>query len=516
MQFPQPVSALRITIDPSVRYQTIDGFGGHGAMVPWWEPGPYYNQEFLDNLIDNLGLTIIRNQYYPPAEAYHWNDQKKYLQALQQKAGASGEPLTVFATFWSAPASMKTNGDLKWGGHLKPSSYTEFGQYANSCIKTHRDAGIELDVLSLQNEPHVIVFYNSCVYTAEEYRDMLKVAGPIIHNAYPSVELCGPERMADWTQWDVELDDGTVSARNYEAKVLADATARKHLDILAFHGYHNGDNDIPTRITHFDGADTVATIWGQISRLAQARDKRIWMTETGAWEHSWEGAMQMAATMLVTLKYGRVSAWVWWQLSEPGRNKHSLFLDRQPGARFFAAKHFYRYIRPGAITIDSKVADDSQLGAIAFIHPEERTLTMVIINLAGETKTIDLDSPALPGTMRMLRSTSSERCQDKGEVPTDAPISVPGSSIITLTAEGFVASTKSRAYRNHALYGTADASGASPQFYDLRGRGIGAGATVPGKGPQTPGVYLEMRNQTPGTSLMPQLQGRPGSTDLSN
>ena len=58
--------AVSVSVNKSVAYQTIDGFGAHGAMDVWWGRGPFYNQAFLDRVIDDLGLTIVRNEYYPP------------------------------------------------------------------------------------------------------------------------------------------------------------------------------------------------------------------------------------------------------------------------------------------------------------------------------------------------------------------------------------------------------------------------------------------------------------------
>ena len=58
--------AVNVSVNVSAAYQTIDGFGAHGVMDVWWGSGPFYDQAFLDRVIDDLGLTIVRNEYYPP------------------------------------------------------------------------------------------------------------------------------------------------------------------------------------------------------------------------------------------------------------------------------------------------------------------------------------------------------------------------------------------------------------------------------------------------------------------
>jgi len=180
-------SAVKISVNKGTTYQTIEGFGAHGAMDVWWEGGPFFNQAFLDRMIDDLGLTIVRNEYYPPDDNQcNFAKQTPYLRAMKEKAAASGEPLKFIATFWSPPAAFKDNNSIKQGGRVLPEHYADLGKYAVSAIAAYKDIGIDLYALSLQNEPNFKEPYNSCVYNPGQYRDMLKAAGPIIKQAFPN------------------------------------------------------------------------------------------------------------------------------------------------------------------------------------------------------------------------------------------------------------------------------------------------------------------------------------------
>ena len=65
----------------------------------------------------------------------------------------------------------------------KPTMRTFPAENEELVVKT----GIPLYSLSLQNEPSLELFYNTCIYSGEQFRDMLKVVGPIIRQAHPDL-----------------------------------------------------------------------------------------------------------------------------------------------------------------------------------------------------------------------------------------------------------------------------------------------------------------------------------------
>src|ERR1035437_2645596 len=205
-----PARAAQVTIDRTQRTQTIDGFGFFGAHDTWWGSAKdLVNTAWFDAVIDDLGITVWRNEIYPPADSISgqdadWTKQKPVVQAMWNKAKASGVPLKIILTVWSPPSSMKcvVGSDTtphpdgtKNGGSLCPPKRADYANYLVAALKQYKDIGVDVFALSFQNEPLFVESYNSCVYTQKEYADTLASIGPIIHTAYPSVKLFGSENM---------------------------------------------------------------------------------------------------------------------------------------------------------------------------------------------------------------------------------------------------------------------------------------------------------------------------------
>jgi O-glycosyl hydrolase len=76
------------------------------------------------------------------------------------------------------------------------------------------------------------------------------------------------------------------------------------------------------------------------------------MTETSGFSNDWKGAMKLAKGMYTALRYGNISAWLFWTISTKKLDKYSLMNSKgQKSKRYYVSKSFYRYIRPGAVRI---------------------------------------------------------------------------------------------------------------------------------------------------------------------
>jgi len=127
------VFAATITVNESTEYQTIDGFGAFGFRnVNWANPSDWWSDSFGDMIIGDLGLTIHRNEYYPPEgdQDTQFSEQAPYFQLLRDKAAQLGEPLKIIITYWTPPSYMKSNGGPD-GGYLLPEYYDDFGNYTS-------------------------------------------------------------------------------------------------------------------------------------------------------------------------------------------------------------------------------------------------------------------------------------------------------------------------------------------------------------------------------------------------
>ncbi|MBD3243755.1 MAG: hypothetical protein GF331_24400, partial [Chitinivibrionales bacterium] len=197
--------------------------------------------------------------------------------------------------------------------------------------------------------------------------------------------------------------------------------ANPYLDIFATHTYSDGVNPVPT--------SEQAQAWQRPASHIKNTGRPFWMTETSGYGTDWDGAMTMAFGIYTALRYGHVSGWVYYRLLD------FLGQDMRPTNQYYAAKPYYRWVRPGAVRIETS-CDDDEVHPLAFHHKDNNTLAIVTINYSGSSKTMNLTGNDLPSSMRMYRSTSSDKCVDAGAV---APSSVqlPGRSITTLFAENY-------------------------------------------------------------------------------
>jgi O-glycosyl hydrolase len=433
--------AATVTINPAQEHQTIDGFGGFALDL-------ISTQSYLDKLLVDLGVTMIRTNTGEAAQStQQWVN---WLNAFKARAAHHNVNVKYICSSWSPPAWMKYNNSVSGldasTNKLKPEHYDD---YAN-VVKTYLDAvkaGCNIDyyAVSLQNEPAFPEPYWSCVYTPTEYRDMIKVAGPIIHAAHPNIKIFGAEHML--TNW------GT-----FEGPLMQDAASRAQMGAFAVHGYNDGVHPEPT-----SGA---ATNWNRAAMNAGSVGLPLWMTETSGYSHNWSGAMNLAEMIYAALKYGKLAAWVWWTISG-GNDPEHIMVGENPTELYYVHKHYARYIRPGAKMIGA-TSDDNLVFSVAFHHDANNTLSLVLINANTSSREVTLTGHG-SATFRKYESTSgSATCADRGT--TGATLTLPASSVTSLFAENYTPSTAARPDHSQAAVVRPRGSVLSAERYMLTGR----------------------------------------------
>ena len=452
----ETLPSVNIQLDFDLRYQSMDGFGFFGAKDAWWRnPADMWDSSWGERVIADLGITIWRNEIYPPAipgaaQDADWNKQRAVVAGLKAKADQHGVPLKFIATVWSPPADLKWASRFSWaedeqatrwedaavttknGGTLNPNKYDEYATYLNHHIRLYKELGIDLYALSLQNEPAFTQTFNSCTYTTFWYTDLLNAVVPRIKAVNPQIKFFGAEHM-------LAMEGMEKNWRwFYHSAIKANAEATGNLDILAVHGYSDG-------VVPSSGSELVNMWQNHAIQFSVPMGKKVWMSETSGYSESWEnaggktGALGLGLDMLTALIHGNINAWIWWQGSElDGIDEYNLMNGVVPGTKYFVSKHFYRYIRPGAVRIGASSSDESVF-VTAFTHQLKGTTTVVIIN-AGEPKEIRLTGSGLPQEFDMYRTSTekTERCTliEKVGGGDGSRFVLPGKSIVTLQAGG--------------------------------------------------------------------------------
>lgn len=444
-----------ITVDKNITYQTIDGFGFFGGQDVWWgAAGNMWNDAWGEKVISDLGITIWRNEYFPPAtesasQDADWPKQKPVVEGLKAAAAKYNVDLKFIFTIWSPPADLKWQATLQWagdenatrnegpvstknGGTLNPNKYAEYASWLIAGLDLYKNSGVDVYAISLQNEPMFKQTFNSCQYTASWYNDLLNNVVPKIHETYPGVKIFGSENMLDMEGADANWP------YFYHSKIKSNAEASANIDILAVHGYNDG-------VAPTTGSGLADRWTNHREQFSVPMNKPTWMTETSGYVDSWlgsdsPGALSLAQDIHAGLYYGNMSAWVWWQGSQlDGIGAYNLMNGLTAGKKYYVSKHYYRYIRPGAVRISATSGEPNNIFVTAWQHTGKATMTLVVINSGTADKLIYLDGEGLPDTFSMYRTTGgTDNCTLSGTVgKTEVnAFVIPAKSIITLQAGG--------------------------------------------------------------------------------
>lgn len=155
-----PISGAMATVNFGTVHQTIRGFGGADAWMPQM-PAAEVNALFGTGS-GQIGLSILRARI-DPYSTTNWSTEL----ANAQGAIAAGSNVSIIATPWTPPASMKSNNNVVMGS-LNPSSYAAYASYLQSFVTYMGNGGVNLYAISMQNEPDANVTYESCVWTPSQ------------------------------------------------------------------------------------------------------------------------------------------------------------------------------------------------------------------------------------------------------------------------------------------------------------------------------------------------------------
>ena len=417
-----------VKIDPGTEFQTIDGFGT--CMINYKEfPEEYSEPDFFDRVVYDLGLSILRipipehleykNDDDDP-DHFNWNgyhmannNRRRGLEETMQfvqefkKRGVD----RFMATPWSPPQYMKTNKAPIQGGFLRADMVDEFAEYlAAFIILTKKNWDIDFNWVSIQNECIFAQFYRSCLYHGPGMREAVRAVSKKFEKEKINAKILINE--------DVFFPQRVFA---FLQPVFADPETKNFQGNIAVHR-HAGPKGLEE--------------WKD---LTAGLNRKNWMTETSGHDTTWQGAFTLANDIHNYLAMGNFSAWLYWQISGEtgGSNEqvYTLMLNGKPTKKYYTSKHFYRYIRPGAIRIRTESPSDS-LSISAYKHPDTGILTLVMLNNSSNTLHISLENgPQIPGKFKVYQSTETELFQVKDRYHIGEPMIVPAKSIITIVGK---------------------------------------------------------------------------------
>lgn len=291
-------------------------------------------------------------------------DKKSLIPMIKEATKLAKGGMILFASPWSPPAWMKTNGQMNHGGQLKKEYWQTWAYYFAKYIKTYAKAGIKIWGVTVQNEPEATQVWDSCRYSGEEERDFVKVLGPMLEK-----EGLSDVKIMIW-----DHNKNIIYAR--AKTILSDPQAAKYVWGVGFHWY-SGDQ--------FEELDKVHKEF-PFTKLVFTEG----CLERGVQLGSWNPGEKYGHDIIGDLNNWTVG-WTDWNmiLDETGGPNHvnnlcdaPIICDTKTNTvhyqnSFYYLGHFSRYIRPGALRIDS-VSTIDQLEITSFLNRDSKIATVVM------------------------------------------------------------------------------------------------------------------------------------------
>ena len=281
--------------------------------------------------------------------------------------------LKLIASPWSPPVWMKDNGKSK-GGHLLSKYYETYAQYFVKYIQLMRAEGLQINAVTIQNEPEHGGNNPSMLMTAVEQNTFIK-------------NHLGPAFKKQGLQTEIVIWDHNADNPNYPIQILNDSVTKSFISASAFHLYLGHES--------------------ALSKLHQAHpDKKIYFTE------QWTGARgSFAGDFMWHMEHiviGTMTNWssmvLEWNLAnDPTYGPHTpggcteclgaLTIDGSDLKRnvsFYIIGQVAPFIPAGSARIQTK-SSNAQIKSIGFKRPDGKKV-LVALNTGKETVfTIDFE-----------------------------------------------------------------------------------------------------------------------------
>jgi len=419
-----------IDVSSRVTNQAIIGFGGaftEAAALVYQGMSATNQEKFMEKYFDaekgigfTLGRVHINSCDFSPSPA-QWSlddvdgdfnleyfdtnathDKEAMIPLIlagMDKIRQSNRELKLFASPWSPPAWMKTNGQMVGGGKLKPECSAVWADYFVKWIDAYKAAGVPLWAVTPQNEPENAAGWEACVYTADEEADWIgNELGPKLQAAHPEVLILPHDHNKDHVQL-------------WADTMFSHPTAAQYVSGMAFHWYSGDEFDHVAQI-HKKYPDAV------LLPTEATWEKYRWGPETTVETGEWFFGEGYAHDILGDLNSG-AQGWTDWNLlldqdggpNHLGNNcdapmmadngKQELYLHPQ----YYFIGHFSKFLVPGSKHLTSAVSgstsytgggrgygscsEEDGVEATAFLRPDN-VVAVVVLNCGASPQNFKL------------------------------------------------------------------------------------------------------------------------------
>jgi len=395
-----------INLYPEVEFQKIIGFGGAFTeasayqfsrmsakskakiIKAYFDPKNGLGYNFCRTHIHSCDFTCSRYTYVEDGDkelkTFSIERDRKYiLPFIKAAQKAAGKDLLLFASPWSPPGWMKSNGDMCHGGRLLDEYYQAWANYFVRYLQEYKKEGIPFFGVTVQNEAIAVQTWESCLYTAEEEAVFVtKFLKPALKKAG-----FGETKVMIWDH---------NKERVYERARDSFAVPGAKDDIwgVAFHWYSG---------RHFDALEMTHNAFPDKPLILTEYCIGEFYGETARYPHtSWKGVEIYATELIGDFNHHMAAETIWnLLLDETGGPFH----DRDGGVSvdivvnpekdeisieptYYAIAHFSRFIKRGAVRIGTSCFSDS-IDVTAFKNPGGE-IVAVVLNHGTEAEKLRL------------------------------------------------------------------------------------------------------------------------------
>ncbi|WAQ99108.1 NEG1-like protein [Mya arenaria] len=398
-----------VWVDRNKRRQSMEGFGAAltnaAAYVIYHSPNRHAIMgDLFGNSLDDLGVSFLRlvmgasdfqgvnpytyddltNNHDTDFDLNHFSidNDRAFVLPIVKEAKSINPNLRILATPWTAPAWMKTSHNI-FGGDLNGDGrYLEaYAKYFVRFIQAYQAEGIHIDYLSLQNEP---LLSRNDYPTMVINIDLMKI---FIR------DHVGPQFRQNNINTKLIVYDHNWSGSWYPELLLSDSSVKQYISGVGWHGY-DGRHDVPGGFHN------------------KHPDVGMYFTEIsgGGWDTNFASTLTWDSRIIFigqTLNWAKaVDLW-------------NLALDENHGPRvgvggckdcrgvitvsnggytknveYYAMGHLSRFVRPGAVRLQTNTFGWDELQSVAFVNTDGSTVIVVQNPSTSNSASFSLDLDA--------------------------------------------------------------------------------------------------------------------------
>jgi glucosylceramidase len=228
--------------------QTMQGFGGafteasaynlsrihkdvrKRLMKAYFDPeeGIGYSLGRISINSSDFGLSTYDyvDEFDESLESFDISRDQHIIDVILEAQAIALKKIEILASPWSPPYWMKDNQSAIKGGKLLKKYYKLWATYIVKFIVAYQEKGINIKALTIQNEPMANQRWESCLYDAEDEKEMVLILGQTLKEASLDTKIY---------IWDHNRDEMYARASH----ILKDDQAASYVYGIAFHWYDN-------------------------------------------------------------------------------------------------------------------------------------------------------------------------------------------------------------------------------------------------------------------------------------